>query len=182
MSFFRMFRQSAEKLKQPRTLVTTALLMAVGILLSTSSIRISPTLEISLEYLATAAISLLFGPVVNGIAAVATDIISTVLAPNGSFFFWFALNPVVSGIVFSTFFYHKKITWWRVILAKLLDTLLVNMFMTPLWLSLLYGEKSFLFLVSERILKNAITFVPQVVILYAVMKVIQKIDSKSNSF
>mgnify|MGYP001176403946 CR=1 FL=1 len=181
MSFFRMFRLSLKELKNVRSMVTIALLMALSIVLSTYTIRLGPMLEISFNYVAVSAISMLFGPVVNAVTAVISDVISSVVAPNGAFFFWFALNPVVSGIIFSAFFYHRKITLPKVIIAKLIDTLLVNMLMTPFWLYLMYGPGS-LALTPERMLKNLVSFVPEFFIMFAVLKVVEQIKRQKENF
>ncbi|MGC3657833.1 folate family ECF transporter S component, partial [Enterococcus faecalis] len=65
------------------------------------------------------------------------------------------------------FYYKKEKSWQRVMLARLLVTVLINIILTPLWLSLMYGVKlaNFAWWVP-RLIKTVIFFPIQVIATY----------------
>ena len=64
-----LFQQSAKELKNPKSLVTTAMLIAIGVVLSAyATIRFTPDFQVSFGFLASGMIAQLFGPVVNAMA------------------------------------------------------------------------------------------------------------------
>lgn len=173
-----MFRESAKELKQAKSVVTTAMLIAVGIVLSAyATIRITPDFQVSFGFLSSGMIAQLFGPVVNLIAGFVTDVVSYLLYTDGPYCFWFALNPMVSGLIFALFFYRKKVTLPKAIAAKLVDTLVVEIGMTTLWLILLYGAKGWLWFFIRAGWKLAACVV-QAPVLYLVMKTTEKIKKE----
>ena len=64
------FLDSYDELKKTRTLVITALLIALGIILGQWSVQITETMKIGISFIATQMTALLFGPVVGGIMGV----------------------------------------------------------------------------------------------------------------
>ena len=61
------FVDSYKELKNLKTLVMTALLIAMGIILGQFSIQITDTMKIGVSFVATQLTATLFGPVVGGI-------------------------------------------------------------------------------------------------------------------
>lgn len=178
MRFATMFRQSARELKSSKSLVTAAMLTAVGVVLSAyATIRFTQEFQVSFGYLASGMIAMLFGPVVNAVAGVVTDLVSYLLFTDGPYCFWFALNPVVSGLIFAFFFYGKPVTLPKAIGAKLLDTLVVEIGMTSLWLIMLYGSKGWVWFAVRAGWKLA-AFVVQAPVLYVVLKAVEKAKQK----
>ena len=171
----KMFSQSAKELRKVRSLVTTAMLVALGVVLSAyATIRISADFQVSFGFLSSGIIAGLFGPVVNAVAGVVTDIVSYLLYTDGPYCFWFALNPVVSGLIFSFFFYEKKVTLLKSFLAKLMDTLVVEIGLTTLWLIMLYGSKGWIWFFIRAAWK-LVAWVVQAPVLYFVMKTVRKV-------
>lgn len=178
MRFSTMFRRSARELKHSKSLVTTAMLIAVGVVLSAyATIRITPDFQVSFGYLASGIIAMLFGPVANAVAGFVTDIVSYVLYTDGPYCFWFALNPMVSGLIFAFFFYGKKVTLPKAIAAKLADTLAVEIGMTTLWLIMLYGSKGWAWFLIRAGWKMA-AFAVQAPVLYLALKAVEKAKQK----
>ena len=66
---------SSKELKSVRNLVLASLLITVHLLLDLFTIQLLPTLHISFEFLASATIGMLFGPVVGGMCGGLSDII-----------------------------------------------------------------------------------------------------------
>lgn len=170
-----LFSRSVKELKKVRSLVTTAMLVALGVVLSAyATIRISADFQVSFGFLSSGIIAGLFGPVVNAVAGVVTDIVSYLLYTDGPYCFWFALNPVVSGLIFSFFFYGKKVTLLKSFLAKLMDTLVVEIGLTTLWLIMLYGSKGWIWFFIRAAWK-LVAWAVQAPVLYFVMKTVRKV-------
>lgn len=93
--------------------------------------------------------------------------------PTGPFFLGFTLNEIVLGFLYGMFFYKKKITLKRVILARICVTILINLLMNSLWLSMMYGDTFFAY-VSVRLLKNIVMLPIDITILYFVLKFAEK--------
>ncbi len=173
-----LFRQSAKELKNPKSLVTTAMLIAVGVVLSAyATIRFTADFQVSFGFLASGMIAQLFGPVVNAAAGFVTDITSYILYTDGPYCFWFALNPMVSGVIFACFFYGKKVTLLKAICAKVIDTVVVEIGMTTLWLILLYGSNGWMWFFIRALLKFAACVI-QAPVLYVVMKTVEKVKKE----
>lgn len=148
------------ELKSTRNLVFMALIVALYVVISCLSTFLSSYIRISFTYIPVALASAMFGPVCGGVVGVLGDVFAFVVSPSsgGSYFPGFTLNAFIGGFIYGIFFYKNDITVMRVVCAKLLIFLIVQLGLTPLWLSIMYG-KSYIALVSFRIFKNLI-FIP----------------------
>ena len=115
----------------------------------------------------------LFGPVTGSLFAGVLDIVKYVLKPDGAFFFGFTFNAMLAAFIYGCFYYKKKLTLWRVLLAKLIVILVVNVFLNTLWLDMLYG-KGFLVLLPARAVKNLIMWPIDSVIFFALTRLIEQ--------
>lgn len=148
------------ELKSTRNLVFMALIVALYVVISCLSTFLSSYIRISFTYIPVALASAMFGPVCGGVVGVLGDVFAFVVSQSagGSYFPGFTLNAFIGGFIYGIFFYKNDITVMRVVCAKLLIFLIVQLGLTPLWLSIMYG-KSYIALVSFRIFKNLI-FIP----------------------
>lgn len=64
------------------------------------------------------------------------------------------LTTILGCIVYALFFYRARITWRRIILAKLL-TNIQNVFLGSLWSAILYS-KGYLYYMATSAVKNAL--------------------------
>ena len=147
-------RLSWLELKKPRTLTTTALLIALGVILSFFTIVPNEMLKIGLGFVATSVMGFLFGPIPAMLGAASIDLIGYIIRPTGPYFFGFTLDKALSGLLYGLFFYRRPIRLWRAAAAKGLVSLLVNCILATYWLSILYG-KSISVLLPARVIKNA---------------------------
>ena len=160
---------AAAELHRPRTLALAAMLAALNLALNQFTIPVSAYLEISFDFLASAAAGYLCGPWVAALSGVATDILGYVLRPNGPYFPGFTLSALLLGIVYGLWYYRRPVRLWRVVACKLTVTVLFNFFLTPLWLHIMYGQ-AFVVLSSLRVVKNAIKFPVDVLLLMLVLR------------
>lgn len=161
MTFFSKFKQSAEELKGLRGLiciVVTGLLIALDLALKIAApLRVSDELKINFAFIAVAAIGMLYGPTVAGLACVVTDVLGYFIAPTGGGFsplftlvevsggvlyglFLYRMNPVKPDLSGAKAFFKSIASNWsstlRIVLAKLSVAVVCNLFMTPLFITI----------------------------------------------
>lgn len=145
------------------------LLIALMVVLSQIFGFETQLLKITFDFIPEVVIAVLFGPWWTGIGAAVADVIGNTLLAKAPFFIGFTLNAFIGGMVYGFFFYKKEITIRNAFLAVLTNSLIISLFLTPLWLSLMYGipffdEK----LWALRILKAVIMLPTQTLLIYFV--------------
>ncbi len=169
----RLIRSSTNEMKSVSTISVAGMLVAISVVLSFVKIVLSPVLEISFSFLPLASGGLLYGPVVGGIMGMLSDVLGYFVQPNGPFFPGFTLNAVISGALYGFFLYKKPVSLKRVIIVSALITILVNLLLNSLWLSMMYG-KAFVVLLSARIIKNLVMFPVNTALLMVLLKFIER--------
>ena len=173
------FRQSAQELKQVRTLTGVAMLLAMSVVISfTASVRVTETIKIGLGYLITALLGMLYGPFTAALAAGAGDLIKYLLKPDGAYFFGFTLTAMLGGVVYGVFFYREKCTIPRAIASKAPVSLLLNCLLNTVWVSWLYGMP-FLGALGPRVIKNLMALPFEIVLLYIVLNGMNKVIQRA---
>ena len=171
---FQLIKRSASNFKKVYALVGTALFMGLNILIAEFKIVLIPKmLEVGFATLAFAACGYVYGPIMTGIAGVLCDGIKFFLNPSGAYMPLFAINEFLTGFIYGCFFYKKEIKLWRVITARLIIVILINLILTPLWLHILYGNSLWV-LIQARLLKNIVKFPIDVFLVYTVLKSINR--------
>ena len=168
--YFAIFKENTKALKDVRVLVGVSLFCALNVILNMFSIQLTPMLKISFGSIAVAASCYFYGPYPNMIAAFILDTVNYILRPTGPYQPWFMINAVVIALLYALFFYkQEKIGVLRGALARLSVVLIVNLFLNPLWLSMMYGD-SFWVLLGARVIKNIVMYPIDVFVLYLTMK------------
>ena len=168
------FVDSARELKKVNTLVMTALLIALGIVLGELfGLQLTQNMKIGVSFVATQLTATLFGPVVGGIMGGVTDILKFIMKPTGSFSILWTLNAIVGPIIYGIMLYKKKFTLWRVLLSKTVVAIVVNIGMSCTWSAILYGN-AFWALIPGKVLQQIIQVPVQSIIFYLFVKALQK--------
>lgn len=167
------FRDSAKELHSVNTLVLTALLIAIGIILGQYSVQVTDTVKVGVSFIATQLTATLFGPVVGGIMGGVTDILKYIIKPTGAFSILWTLNAVVGPVIYGMMLYKKRVTLWRIVLSKAVVAVVVNLFLGSLWTTLLYG-KAFWALLPAKLLQQVIQVPIQSLIFWVMVKALQK--------
>lgn len=168
------FLSSSQELKKVPALAVCAMFAALAIILnSVASISIGPYIKIGFSAIPNQLVDYLFGPVTGGLFAGILDIVKYLLKPDGAFFFGFTFNAMLAAFIYGCFYYKKKLTFWRVLLAKLIVILVVNVVLNTLWLDMLYG-KGFLVLLPARAIKNLIMWPIDSIIFYVFTRLIEQ--------
>ena len=79
---------------------------------------------------------------------------------------------MVGGVLYGCFLYKRPISLVRVLAAELTVSVICNMLLGTLWLSMLYG-KGFLALLPMRVLKNLIMWPVNSMLFYTIGKTLE---------
>ena len=165
-------KDAAGEVRRVKSLVGTAMMAALNLVLNQFTIAVSQFLEIGFAFLATAVAGYLYGPVLAGLMGIVTDTLGWFLRPNGAYMPFWAINEFLLGFIYGCFFYKKKVTLPRTLAACLCSAALINLCLTPLWLHLQYGNA--FVLTSVRLIKNIIKLPLDTALLYALLKMVEQ--------
>ncbi len=166
-------KSALAEVKKTSSIAGAGLLCALGVALNQLTFVVSTMLEIGFSFLAPAVSAYLYGPFLGGIAAVALDFVGYMLRPNGEFFIGFTFNEVLSAFIYGFWLYKKPVKLWRVICACVTIVIVINLFLNPLWLNILYGNA--FVLSSARLIKNAIKLPVDIALLYLVLLMTKRV-------
>ena len=137
------------------TIVITAFMIALEIVLSKLvSINIS-FLRIGFGILPIIILAILYGPIWSGVAYSIGDVIGGFLFPTGAFFPGFTVTAFLSGLLYGLVLYKKKITVARALAANALVCVLCNLLLNTYWLTFIIG-KGFTVLFVSRAVKELV--------------------------
>lgn len=168
------FLDSARELKKTSTLTVCAMLAALAFILSqVASINLGPYIKIGFSGIPNQMIDYLIGPVSGALFAGIMDIVKYFFKPDGPFFFGFTFNAMIAAFIYGCFYYKHKLTLRRVLIAKFVVIVIVNVFLSTLWLDMLYG-KGFLAILPMRTLKNLIMWPIDSAIYFMIMRLLEQ--------
>jgi ECF transporter S component (folate family) len=123
-----------------KAIATIALLAAVSFCLEIFKIPVVAGLDIRFTFILYALVGMLFGPWGGFCFGILGQTLVTLY--EGSPFFLYYIPYIVRGVIFGSFLYYKrlngKITFGRIALAKLFDSLICNLFLNTV-ISVYYG-------------------------------------------
>ena len=157
------------KIKRTRVLAICAMLIAINVILGYFSLNLTSYLRIGFGFITTPVAATLFGPIVGGIVALLSDIVSYILKPTGGFLFTYTLNTGIAGIIYGTMLYNKKPTFLRVFVTKLIVIVFVNIILNSIALAPTVGS-GLIGIMPARIVKNFLLLPIQTIIVYIVLK------------
>lgn len=161
--------QSSKEMSRLPALMGGAMLTGVSTVINRFTVSFSSTLRLSFGFLAVGLCGMLYGPMLTGLMGIAVDLLRYLVIGGGMYFPGFTLNEFIAGFLYGAVLYRKPITLPRVFMAKLAVTVVINICLTPLWLSILYGD-AFIVLLTARIAKNLIMLPVETLMLYGVCK------------
>ena len=98
-----------------------------------------------------------------------------ILFPFGPYFPGFTVSSAISGLIYGIFLYNNgkqmsnKKLLLRLALSSLIQLVIVNIFITSLWIHILYG-RAYLAIMAGRTITQIIMFPIQIVTIYALEK------------
>lgn len=166
--FIDSLKDSAQELKKLHSLSVMSMLTAMQTVLGLFTIMIGEFIKIGFSFLTLALAGMLYGPVAAGILGGLGDILNYLIKPAGPFFPGFTVSAVLSGFIYGFFLYKKPVSIRQVFFAKLIIVIFVDLFLSTIWLSLLWG-KVYWVLLPMRALKAVIMLPIETGILYIVL-------------
>jgi len=135
------------------------------------TIKLPPDLRIGFGFLCNATIGMLYGPSVGVLAGVCTDVLGYFVGnfTMGGYFPGFTITAMVGGLLWGLWLYPNRNTIGRVIRARASVTLLCNIGLNTLWLTLT-GGKAMRVLLALRVPKNLILLPIETILLYAFLR------------
>lgn len=171
--FCEKFCDSARELRNLRSLAGMAVLVALGVVLTYVSIPINENNRIGLVFLPQALMGMMYGPVAGTLAAAVGDIVGFIIKPTGPYFPGFTFTAMLSSMVYAFFYYRSKPVLWKAIVSKAMTTVLLNVMLNTLWVSVMYGTP-FVASLWTRLPRIAVSLPIEIVILYLVMGAVSK--------
>ncbi len=167
------FTDSSKEMKKLNTIVLTALLIAMGIVLGQFSIQVSDTMKIGISFIATQMTALLFGPVVGGIMGGVSDILKFIIKPTGAFLIGYTISAILGPMIYGIMLYKKPISFWRILLSKTVVAILINLLLGTFW-SYHYFGYPFWASIPAKALQQLIQVPIQSILFYIVMMALKK--------
>lgn len=167
------FHDSLLELRSMKTLVTTSMMIAVAVVLGFYTVQATEYLKLGFSFIANELTAMMFGPVVGGLMAGLADLIKYLIRPTGPFFAGFTISAIAGGVIYGVILYRRPLNFKRVLIAKGIVSLVVNLFMNTYWLTLLYGVP-FFGVLPARALKELIMFPIETILFYMVARTLIK--------
>ena len=150
-----------------------ALLVAISVVLQRLSIG-TTIAQVGFGFIGTVLLGKFFGAFWGGTAAGVADIISAaIFGVQGGFFPGFTLSAILAGVIYGFFFYNQKNAIWKIVVATLLVTILVNVVLNTYWLHMMYGM-DFRVALIQRVPKELIVPWLQMGITWLVLNFIER--------
>ena len=151
-----------------KMLTTTALLIALEIILTRIFSIQTPIIRISLGFLPIAVLAMMYGPVHAGVGAAVANIIGVALFPI-AFFPGFILTAFLTGVVYGLVLYNRPKSMMRIVIAASIVTVILQQGLDTLWLQILAGGElnleGYLALMSARTIRTLIMLPIQIILI-----------------
>ncbi len=157
------WRDAAAELKDTRTLVIAALMVALRVATKGLAVPIAPNIRLfSVASFINALGAMIVGPVVAIPAAFLSDFLGVLIWEGlGTYFLPYVLQEIGSSLIWALLLYRAKVTPWRVMLGRLSICVIVNVVLgvsiDMLYQQYFYGASTVV-LTIPRVLKNTFMF------------------------
>ena len=166
---------SLSRLKETKVITFCGMMGALALILGyVATIKFGQYIRIGFSGLPGQVIDYLFGPWIGAIFAATMDVVKWFASGDGSFFPGFTLTAAVAAVIYGFFLYNKPIKIGNIIIAQALVKIFCNILMNTLWLKILY-DKAILAILPGRIISNAVMLPIDCFIMYAMLKVVNKL-------
>lgn len=172
------FKESLKALKSVRGLSLCAILIAISCVLCFLKWGVTLNVNITFFFLPVAVAALLLGPAAAMIVGGVSDILGAIITPTGPYFPGFTLNMIIVGLIYGIFFFREKPKLWKIIVARLIIAVAVDLILTPLWLHILYSTPLVWAFWIERFIKCAVVIPIEVVLIFTVNSAVSRLKSK----
>lgn len=132
------WREAVKDCTRLRSLTVAALLCALAIVIEKFNIPLgNPSLQISLSFPVIALCSMLTGPLLAIACGILVDLIG-IIGSGYPFFAGYTLTAVLTAVVFALFLYRARPSFTRILLARGIIDLFINVLLGSVWRTALY--------------------------------------------
>ena len=166
-----------------KRIVISGLLLALLIVLSRFVSIKTQILVISFSFIPIIMSAIWLGPKYSTLIAMLGDLIGALLFPFGTYFIGYTISQALTGLVYGMFLYKKgeelstKELLIRLTISSLIVLILINVFLTSLWIHIQYG-KAYIVIMTGRIVAQICMFPIQLILIYALEKYTRPIVKK----
>lgn len=156
-------------MKKTQVFVFSGVLIALEVILTRFLSIQTEIVRYGFGFIPISMSGILFGPLTAGITAVLADIIGMIIAPRGAYFPGFTISAFVTGFIYGLVLHKRHITILRTGFAVFLVTLISDLILTTIWISMLTGN-SVAAIAAARIIKSFIMLPVSTALIYIVWK------------
>ncbi len=163
-----------------KKIILEALLLAMLIVLSRFLSIKTPLLKISFAFIPTMLCAIWLGPKWTVLLNVLGDIIGATLFPTGPYFVGYTISTGIAGLIYGLLLYKKEADSYtdkqfviRLIIAVVLVTIISNIILNTLWVSITTG-KAYIVLLGTRIIKELIMIPINIIVILFIEKMLRK--------
>ena len=121
----------------------TAMMSALSVVLNRFCSIHTEGWTIGFAFVPIVAVAIFCGPIPAAIAGGLADLIGALLFPFGPYFPGFTLTAVLMGLIYGIFLRREKLNWYRLVIPSLFNNLVLGLLVNTLWVSILYGSKTY---------------------------------------
>ena len=159
-----------------RTVVFTALLIAIEVVLNRFFSISNSFLKIGFSFVPITVAAVMFGPITAAVVAGSGDFIGAILYPIGPYFPGFTFTAILMGFVWGVFLrkwksdggFRTYLT--AVLLPSLINNLILGLILNTAWITVVYGKKTFFGYLVSRIPQQIILTVVECALLPFIIK------------
>ena len=167
-------------MRRTKKIVLEALLLAMLIVLSRFLSIKTPLIKISFSFVPTMLCAIWLGPKWSVLLNVLGDLIGATLFPTGPYFVGYTITTAVAGLIYGLLLYKKESDSFtekqfviRVIISVILVSIISNMLLNTLWISITAG-KAFIVLLGTRVVKELIMIPIHVIVILFIERALRK--------
>ena len=170
-------------MSKTKKIIISGLLLALLIVLSRFVSIKTQILVISFSFIPIIMSAIWLGPKYSTLIAMLGDLIGAILFPFGTYFIGYTISQALTGFVYGMFLYKKgedlstKEFLIRLTISSLIVLILINVFLTSLWIHIQYG-KAYIVIMTGRIVAQICMFPIQLIVIYALEKYTRPIVKK----
>ncbi len=177
ITFFSRIKSSAKELKSTKSIVLCAALIALYTAINTLSLYVTQELKLGFSFLVLAVLGMQFGVITGTFAGFLCDLMAYIVRPMGALHLGFTLTTALTATVFAIFLYRRELKLWRIIVARTIVNVFLNLFLNTIWLSQLYGN-GFLALLPGRIYKNIGLLPLEIILIWVFLNSFKKVEKR----
>ncbi len=171
------WKAAAGRLKSPKILAVSALLVAVTIAITTLYIPLPNNLHVFFDYTPKALCAMVCGPVAALGVGFVMDILGFLARPMGAFFPGYTVTTMVAMLIYALGFYNQRLTVPRIAITKLAVNVICNIGLNSLWNSMLMGKAFTVFLMGSAT-KNLLLWPVEVIVMVLIFRLITPVMEK----